>query len=209
MTTHRFNESLEASAQAAAAPWWENVYRQAFPSFQGMSLVVDDGAGQRNGVDRTITLGSGRVVTVDEKVRQRDWPDFFIEFYSDRDRRVAGWIAKDLACDYIAYAFVASGCCYLLPFRELRAAWRTHRQAWVGEYGRLEVENQGYVTVGCPVPRQVVLAAIAEHMLLRFEPVEVPETADADYDWRDDLPDRDGRWPDGTAVNGTREKGTA
>jgi hypothetical protein len=35
-------------------------------------------------------------------------PDFLLEYWSDYERRSPGWIEKDLACDFIAYAFVPS-----------------------------------------------------------------------------------------------------
>jgi hypothetical protein len=136
MTVHDFHRSLRASRRHSSASWWEQVYRAAFPSFEGMTYVNNPGSGQRDGVDRIVTLTSGRVVTVDEKVRERDYDDFCLEYWSvkhkrDSSRDEPGWVAKDLRCDYIAYAFVPSGRCYLLPFHDLRRAWRENHERWV------------------------------------------------------------------------------
>src|SRR5690606_18143943 len=108
---HNFAESLARSEQQADAPWWEQVYRNAFPDFAGMVCVRKDGWAQRGGIDRVITLESGKTVTVDEKVRAESWPDILWEFWSDHQRKLKGWCAKAMACDYVAYAFVPTQVC--------------------------------------------------------------------------------------------------
>jgi hypothetical protein len=95
MTVHSLHPSLERSRGFATAPWWEPVYREAFPSFEGMTYVNRDGSGQRDGIDRLIALTSGRTIAIDEKVRERDYPDFCLEYWSvkhkgDRPARQAG-----------------------------------------------------------------------------------------------------------------------
>lgn len=176
MTVHRFRESNDVSREYANAPWWFEVYSQAFPTFQGMVNVRDDGLGQRNGIDRHIVLGNGRTITVDEKVRRpnkktgREYNDFFLEYLSDDKRKTPGWVAKDLACDFIAYAFVRSGRCYLLPFPLLRRAWRLFGPEWVKQFPKYPAENEGYMTWGCCVPIDVVRSALAGSMLVTFTP---------------------------------------
>jgi hypothetical protein len=103
---------------------------------------------------------------VDEKVRTTDWPDILLEQWSDEARRVAGWIQKPLACDFIAYAFAPSGVCYLLPVAALQRAWRRNGKAWIARYGTRRAHNVGYISVGVPVPRDVLLRAIAEAMIV-------------------------------------------
>lgn len=166
--THNFAESLAWSQSWADAPWWEDVYRQAFPAFETMICQRQDGWAQRAGIDRHVFLSDGTTVKVDEKVREQDWPDFFLEYWSDWERQKAGWVASNLACDYIAYAFVPTQTCYLLPFQPLRRAWRQHCRDWVAEYGRREVANDGWTTVGTPVPIDVVLDAIRDALIVKW-----------------------------------------
>lgn len=112
---HEFRSSLALSESFTDAPWWQALYRRAFPSMISAVSVRQDGWAQRGGIDRVITLASGRVYTVDEKVRTNDWPDILLERWSDEQRGKPGWIQKPLACDFIAYAFAPSRRCYLLP----------------------------------------------------------------------------------------------
>ena len=118
--THDFKQSLELSQATADEPFWEDIYRRAFHGFASMVSVRDDGWAQRGGIDRVITLNSGKTITVDEKLRETDWPDILLERWSNEARRIPGWVQKDLACDFIAYAFRPSRTCYLLPTLSVR-----------------------------------------------------------------------------------------
>lgn len=159
-SVHDFTESLRLSEQQADAPWLEVVYRKAFPDFACMHSVRQDGWAQRGGIDRVITLESGKTITVDEKVRAKNYPDILLEYWSNAERKVRGWVAKPLACDFIAYAFVPSQTCYLLPALALRRAWREHVRHWVETCRKVEAHNQTYTTVSVAVPIDDVLLAI-------------------------------------------------
>ena len=127
-----------------------------------------DGWHQRAGIDRLIVLSSSKTLHIDEKVREKDYGDILLEFWSDKERRTPGWIAKDLSCDFIAYAIAPSRRCYLLPFQPLRAAWRDRRADWVARFGRREAQNAGYTTVGVPVPVEEVFTAITDALLVSW-----------------------------------------
>jgi len=161
---HNFNECLARSHSYAEAPWWHEVYENAFPTMQAALNVRQNGWAQRAGIDRQIVLDCGRIIKVDEKVRERDYDDFFLEYYSVVQDKTRGWVAKDLDCDYIAYAFVPSQTCYLLPFLELRRAWRNNRCTWVDRYPVRDIPNERYDTRGVCVPINVVLDAISDAM---------------------------------------------
>lgn len=168
MTVHDFTRSLALSASYADAPWWGDVYRQFFPTLAAMVNVRDDGPQQRSGIDRVLTLSSGRVIRVDEKVRAEDWQDFCLEYWSDKEGRRPGWVAKDLECDFIAYAFIPSRRCYLLPFMTLRTAWQRHGREWVDRarlhapgYRIVKADNARYTTVSVAIPIPDLLDALA------------------------------------------------
>lgn len=175
---HEFAASLALSHKQADAEWWPRVYRSAFPDLASMTCVRQDGWAQRGGIDRVLTLNSGKTLTVDEKVRNKDYGDVLLEFWSVwRDGKGVdpGWVAKDLACDYIAYAWVPTGRCLLLPFQELRRVWRARHQEWVDAAKRgamgfqvISANNKGYKTKSVCVPENVLRDAIRDSMLVTW-----------------------------------------
>jgi hypothetical protein len=154
------------SERHSDSEWWLTTYRRAFPRMRSAVSVRQDGWAQRAGVDRVLTLACGRTVTIDEKVRSEDWPDILLEQWSDEERRIPGWVQKPLACDFVAYAFAPSGVCYLLPVLPLQRAWRQHGRSWIKKFGQRRAQNEGYVSVGVPVPRSILLTAIADAMII-------------------------------------------
>ena len=165
---HDFEESLAKSHAYANAPWWLDVYRLAFPDLESAVNVRNDGWAQRGGIDRVLTLSSGKTLSVDEKVREKDWPDIALEYWSDREKKISGWVAADLACDFIAYAFVPSQTCYLLPFQTLRRAWRENCKEWVGKFPKITAQNNGYETVLVGVPIPVLMKALSDAMQIHW-----------------------------------------
>ena len=166
--THSFRDQLDFSNAQSDQPWWEHVYRAAFRDFSAMHDVRADGWAQRGGIDRQVLLTDGTVLKIDEKARRTAYPDFCLEYWSDEARRIPGWVAKPLTCDFIAYAFVPTRTCYLLPFQLLRGAWRDHHAEWVERYRRVEARNRGYVTVSVAVPIPVVMEALATAMTVTW-----------------------------------------
>lgn len=164
---HDFQSSLALSNSLSDAPWWLDLYRQAFPTLVSAVSVRDDGWAQRGGIDRVLTLACGRTYTVDEKVRTNEWPDILLEEWSDEARRSPGWVLKPLACDFIAYAFAPSRRCYLLPVAPLQRAWRLHGDDWTQVYGYRRARNPGYMTACVPVPIPVLMREIMRAMVVQ------------------------------------------
>ena len=125
------------------------------------------------------TRKSGKTITGDEKVREENWPDILLEFMSDVERGTPGWMAKDLACDYLAYAFIPSQTCHLLPFLALRSAWRKHGDTWkwkgenrVDGFSIINAQNEDrgrrWTTRSVGVPTPFVLSAIHEALTVTW-----------------------------------------
>lgn len=168
MAVANFAADLAFSHAQSDQPFWAEVYREAFPDMESMVNVRKDGWAQRGGIDRIITCASGRVWRIDEKVRREKWDDILLEVKSDIERDTPGWIVKDLACDFIAYAFLPTQECFLLPVQPLQRAWRQYGELWIREYETKEAPNNGWRTLNCPVPISFLMEAIAEAMLIRW-----------------------------------------
>lgn len=173
---HDFQESLKRSHEQEDAEWWEFVYRSAFPSFATMYSTRSDGWWQRAGIDRVVLLKNSKQITIDEKVRLKDWGDIALERWSDRDRKVPGWIQKNLACDYIAYAFIPSQRCYLFPFLSLRRVWIDYGHEWIKQaeqqnngFRVVEAKNKRYVTESIAVPIEALQEAINQSMIVDWK----------------------------------------
>lgn len=174
---NHFDADLAYSHDRSDEPRWESVYREAFPGFTAMIDLRGDGWWQRAGIDRRVCLRDSTTLTVDEKVRRIDYQqdDILLEYYSNWERRTPGWVAKDLACDYIAYAIVPSETCYLLPVKQLRRAWQVNRHEWVGAgkasadgFRFVSASNPGYHTHSVCVPRRVLMDAIRDALIINW-----------------------------------------
>jgi hypothetical protein len=178
MTTHNFRDSLELSQKYAEAPWWDEVYRAAFPDLMVAQSVRDDGWAQRGGIDRLLMLSDGTVLKVDEKVREQAWPDILLEVWSNYEKRVLGWARKPLTCDFIAYAYIPTQICYLLPFQLLRRAlvvkaaeWNSNAHANRNGFRWVDAKNCGYTTRSIAVPTKVLMDAIVGAMQVTWQSV--------------------------------------
>lgn len=174
MKPANFVADLAFSHAQADQPFWGEVYREAFPDMVSMVNVRKDGWAQRGGIDRKIVTSSGRDWNIDEKVRREKWNDILLETKSDIARDAPGWIVKDLACDFIAYAFLPTQECYLLPIVPLQRAWRKHGALWLAEYGTKTAQNERWQTLNCPVPIPVLMRKVSEAMFIRWK--SAPET---------------------------------
>lgn len=175
---HDFSESLALSHSAAELPFWLEVYQKAFPTMQAWADHRQDGEHQRAGIDRSIILSNSKQILIDEKVRGRNrktgkvYSDILLEFLSDEERRIAGWVCKQLRADYIAYAIAPIGKCYLLPVQQLQIAWIENGAAWRSQYRELRAFNKRWVTVSIAVPVPVLFQAMGDALRIAFDPVD-------------------------------------
>lgn len=182
-----FGESLAASHAAEDLPIWVEIYRKAFPSVVGIHSHRQDGDHQRQGIDRSLVLDNGKRLWVDEKVRFRNkktgkvYDDIALEYLSDQDREVPGWVCKPLLCDYIAYAIAPLGKCYLMPVIQLQQAWQKNGDAWLKKYGTIKAPNEwrgrSWMTLSCCVPPAVLFPEIGKCLRVTFEGYEPHQEA--------------------------------
>ena len=163
---HDFRERLKWSEDASSEPFWEAVYRKAFPSMSGFLPNCADNDAQRRGIDRLILLGNGRVLKIDEKKREKDYPDILLEHIAQDVQDKPGWIEKDLDVDYLAYAFMPSRRVYLWDWLLLRRAWGQFKLDWLRDFPRVVAENADYRTISVAVPIPVLQKAVGRSRII-------------------------------------------
>lgn len=159
-----FHADNAYSLAASGETFWLAVYRKAFPTMTRCEICTDT-TRQRQGIDRVLTLSNGRTVNVDEKKRAQEYGDILLEYVSALEYKTPGWIEKDLAIDYLAYAFMRSHRCYLFPWPMLHRAWVQYGQAWKDKYGKVTAKTKTggstYQTLSVPVPIAILRQAVS------------------------------------------------
>lgn len=185
MTVHDFKEQLEYSHGRSDQPYWQEIYRQAFPDMRHMLDLRHNGWHQRAGRDRMIVLSSGRSIYIDEKVRRRAYPDIVVEVWStypkngrepyppEASSATEGWGQKPLDCDYLAYGFEPTQTCHLIPFLGLRAAWAKRHLEWIEQASQrvsgfrwVVADNGRYNTISIAVPTETLLVQINDALTI-------------------------------------------
>ena len=176
---HNFNDSLASSHAASDLPMWMEIYSSSFPGFCAMVDHRQDGEHQRAGIDRSVILQNSKQLLIDEKVRWRNaktgivYTDIALEYWSNAERRVKGWVCKPLRADYIAYAIAPLGRCYLLPVIQLQIAWDRCGDYWIEKFGPpIKAKNEGYTTISVGVPVADLFKEIGGALRVKFQPTE-------------------------------------
>ena len=164
---HDFDQCLEFSEAASDEPFWDAVYRKAFPSMLWHQVCNGDTNGQRRGVDRLVYLSNDSVLRIDEKKRREQYTDILLEYISVDTTGAPGWIEKDLAIDYLAYAFMPTRRVYLFDWLMLRRAWLGYGARWKQKYRNIKARNNGYHTHGVAVPIGVIQNAVADARIIQ------------------------------------------
>lgn len=181
MTTHHFRDQLAFSHGAADEPEWCAAYRKMWPDLAEIIDMRHPGEHQKQGIDRVVMLANGNIMTIDEKIRRKHYSDLLVEIWSVYEERVPGWtVSPGKKCSHVAYLFLASRTCVLIPFDELRRATIANRQRWEDDaeavrdgfrwvHAQNERDNGSrYTTVCIAVPRAEIQRAILAAMVVRW-----------------------------------------
>lgn len=180
---HDFWKCRADSHASEDLPFWGEVYREAFGENCKMISHRQDGEHQRAGIDRSVILPNAKQILIDEKCRGRNratgkvYNDIALEYehkYTN-GRILPGWVCKPLRADYIAYAIVPLGKCYLLPVIELQKSWRQNKAEWLSRFPTIQAQNQGYVSYSCILEIPTLFKAIGNCLRVSFTAGEVCE----------------------------------
>ncbi|MFA6271402.1 MAG: hypothetical protein WC657_09450 [Candidatus Paceibacterota bacterium] len=168
VVTHDFRNSLAYSEVASDEPFWSAVYKKAFPNIVNQMLASGDTASQRMGIDRVVILANGQILKIDEKKRAGTYQDILLEYISVDTTGAPGWMEKDLAIDYLAYAFMPTKKVYLFSWPILRRAWDHYKAKWIATYPKITAQNRGYKTISVAVPIDVLTAAVSAASVIQL-----------------------------------------
>lgn len=165
---NNFEENLAFSHNAGEEPFWDAVYKKAFPDMENHMLCTKKCQGQYLGIDRIIQLTSGKTVYIDEKKRQTEYSDILLEYISNDKTGSAGWMEKELQIDFLAYAFMKSQRVYLFPWLILRRVWKRFGNEWKSKYHLPPARNAHYNTLNVAVPTKELLDCVKNAMIIQL-----------------------------------------
>jgi len=212
---HDFAERLAFShAAGAEEAAWVRFYQDVWPTATVIVRIDAKSKYQEIGIDRHVYLPGGKILAIDEKVRDpikavdRDgdpYDDILIEEFSvwlgeRHPKNKVGWtLDPHKQCDYIAYAIPRLNRCYLMAFELLRLAAAARLDEWKrlrDRKGRrcypLDALNRGYQTRNCAVSWERLTAAISEQSVRSYGsgnlalPVPIIQTKQAVFEWSGD-----------------------
>jgi len=164
-----FNECYNIAEDGKCEPFWDLVYKTAFPNMTNHMRGKNEKCNsQNNGVDRIIYLENNKVITIEEKVRTGVFEDIALEYISNDTKDSPGWIEKDLSVDYLAYAFLPTKTAYLFDWRMLKKTWNIYSKEWKNKYFIAKAENYGYNTLSVCVPINILLESCKNASIIRI-----------------------------------------
>jgi hypothetical protein len=175
-----FKECLDWSEKSDTTAQLRKFYLRVFPDavdVRGISGNTRKGlALQKGGSDKEIVLANGRVLRIEEKIRNQWYGDILIEWEHRYPSGYIkpGWGQKALGCDILAYVVLPIQHVWLFPWPLLRMALVEHGKAWWGEHKRVAARNRDYTTWSFGVRPYVLLSAIQEQLAWSLGAPEEP-----------------------------------
>lgn len=166
---HDFTDSYKLAEDGKCEPFWNEVYKKAFPNLINHMRGADYACNSQSaGVDRIILLDNLKTITIDEKIRSKFYPDIALEFISNDQKGTPGWMEKDLAIDYLAYAFLDRKEAYLFNWHMLKFAWLFWRNDWKENYYIAKAANKTYNTLSVCVPIDTLMNAVQRASVIKL-----------------------------------------
>ncbi len=157
----KFRQDLQFSFDEGVKDYWVKLYSKYFVGYSHHIDNLEKNADQVAGIDTYIHLKNGKVITIDQKVRDSKFDDVALEFVSINEKNKPGWICDDsYRPDFIMYYIIPLKKCYLLPVPQLQLMWKVYGQRFIAKYGQKKVVNDNYTTLICCVPINIIYEGI-------------------------------------------------
>lgn len=132
-----------------------------------VNVIKAHALNDRRGVDYWVELGSGKMLSVDCKIRDRDYgeDDLALETWSVIEQQKIGWtLDESKMADYIVWFWKDSRRYAVVPFLLLCRVFQERRQQWYNEYKHAQQKTimgtAVYHSECVFVPRRVVWGAM-------------------------------------------------
>lgn len=160
---HEFHEKLEQSH--IDSPLLERHYQGWFCDVGLIHRIPKDGHAQRSGIDTYVIQEAGKIINTDEKIRDEDYGDILLEYWSNYERRTLGWIMKEQNNEYISYYVKSSDKGFLLPTAVVQKTFRINAKKWHKIYPTIKAKNKGYITHSLAIPVDILYEAMTDVMI--------------------------------------------
>lgn len=168
MHSYDFGERLRMSHGHSANASVQSVLLRNIPS--ACRVVRASESDDKHGIDWWVECVSQRSVSVDCKVRSRDYAadgkdDLALETFSVIEAGLVGWTRdRSKQTDYVLWLWQDTGRWLLVPFQLLCGVFEKNWQDWASEYQTARQRSSGYGKTWqseCVfVPRRIIWAAI-------------------------------------------------
>ena len=118
---------------------------------------------QKKGIDKFIHCSNGKIISIDEKIRRKDYGDILVETYSNLEQKKYGWIIYS-QCDFIAYIIQPTKKLYMLPTTILQKTCFRNYSKWANEKTLKDALNKGYTTRNLSIPTGILLEEMKKTM---------------------------------------------
>jgi len=166
---NEFEQSYQLVEKKGTEEFLEKIYRKRFPDLLYTSKNHwNNSESQQAGIDRILIFPNKKTILVEEKVRDKDYSDIWLEYISNDKTGKLGWIEQNLNIDYLVYAFLPSQTAYFFDWKLLKRAWEENKKTWTEHYKTPPARNKNYNSYGCPVPIEVLMKSMNRQMKVKI-----------------------------------------
>lgn len=162
-----FHGDLERSKSPELQAIANAAIREYFFGLDIKIEFVEDVSEQKKGIDKLVYLSNGRVVKLEEKLRDSNYEDVLIEawstFFDWNDKRNRdGWIRKtNQEAELLLYVF-PNGDWLIVPFALLQTTWKRHSAAWHSDerIGKKVARDGTKKSMNAAIPFDILIGAL-------------------------------------------------
>ncbi len=151
-----FNEDIEYEKSQ-----FEKLNEKYFKFFKGISHIgrIKNIEEQKKGIDLYVYFHDNTQLSIDEKIRRKDYGDFLVEEFSNYDTKKSGWLSHTKT-QAITYYCSDTDYFIVLPFTLFALAFHTLKRKY--EHTRKFAKNSSYRTSFLTIPRQEMILTMKD-----------------------------------------------